>query len=271
MSTKDLFTELPFTYEEKIRSRGLVAFHELALALEKGLDDLSSDDCYSLTRTPNSIVIHKAGEPTDVLDISYDPDTCSIDVQGLRQGEGEKQRRKSRLNLTDDLKVGFVFQGITCLPSDMATRVDQLDVPPISPLSNSRTLNPRIAASRAIPAPLIPAPMMITSKMIDAVFFAIRSVMRELSVLVQFAVNRSAADLRGCTQIRRLFTKLGYSIVSDSRVSALIRGKKTGLPPANAGGSDKCHPLTARSSDKCHPLTQVVLTRASASKYCQST
>src|SRR6185503_18471031 len=39
-----------------------------------------------------------------------------------------------------------------------------LDVPPpMSPLSRSSTFSPRIAASRAMPAPLIPAPITITS------------------------------------------------------------------------------------------------------------
>ena len=43
--------------------------------------------------------------------------------------------------------------------------IDQLDVPlAMSPLSNKRTFSLRIAASRAMPAPLMPAPMIIRSK-----------------------------------------------------------------------------------------------------------
>src|ERR1051326_324675 len=46
------------------------------------------------------------------------------------------------------------------------SRVDATVVPmPGSPFSSSSTFNPRIAASRAIPAPLIPAPITITSKL----------------------------------------------------------------------------------------------------------
>lgn len=49
MSTKDLFTELPFSFDERTKAGGPAAFDELGLAMEEGVQD---GHVYSLTRSP---------------------------------------------------------------------------------------------------------------------------------------------------------------------------------------------------------------------------